>query len=162
MTPLFKKLNLSAQTSIAVLNAPPSFEAETVQLKNIEIVSKLAKSVRLDFVIAFVITQKELDAHSKAIATATVGDAVVWIAYPKQSSKKYRCEFNRDDGWTVLGEAGFEPVRQVAIDEDWSALRFRRVEFIKTMTRGFVISTPGKAKATRHLSQTAGKRSAAS
>ena len=25
----------------------------------------------------------------------------------------------------------FEPVHQVAVDEDWSALRFRRVEFIK-------------------------------
>jgi hypothetical protein len=147
MTPLFKKLNLSAQTSIAVLNAPPSFETETAQLNNIEIVTKLTKSAKPDFVIAFVITRTELDAHSKAIATATVGDAVVWIAYPKQSSKKYRCEFNRDDGWTVLGAAGFEPVRQVAIDEDWSALRFRRVEFIKTMTRGFAISEPGKTRA---------------
>lgn len=34
-----------------------------------------------------------------------------------------------------MGEAGFEPVRMIAIDEDWSALRFRRAEFIKTMTR---------------------------
>jgi len=34
-----------------------------------------------------------------------------------------------------MGKAGFEPVRMVAIDEDWSALRFRRVEFIKTMNR---------------------------
>ena len=34
-----------------------------------------------------------------------------------------------------MGAAGFEPVRMVAIDEDWSALRFRRAEFIKTMTR---------------------------
>ena len=34
-----------------------------------------------------------------------------------------------------MGEAGFEPVRMVAIDEDWSALRFRRAEFIKNMTR---------------------------
>jgi hypothetical protein len=29
----------------------------------------------------------------------------------------------------------FEPVRMVAIDEDWSATRFRRVEFLKNMTR---------------------------
>ena len=34
-----------------------------------------------------------------------------------------------------MGKAGFEPVRMVAIDEDWSAVRFRRVEFIKTMNR---------------------------
>jgi len=30
-----------------------------------------------------------------------------------------------------LKALGFETVRAVAIDEDWSALRFRRVEFIK-------------------------------
>ncbi len=31
---------------------------------------------------------------------------------------------------------GFDTVRQVAIDEDWSALRFRRVEFIKPSQSG--------------------------
>jgi hypothetical protein len=28
-----------------------------------------------------------------------------------------------------------DQIRMVAIDEDWSALRFRRVEFIKTINR---------------------------
>jgi hypothetical protein len=39
----------------------------------------------------------------------------------------------------------------VAIDEDWSALRFRRAEYIKTMTRDEkrAMSTPGKAKLTK-------------
>ena len=59
----------------------------------------------------------------------------MWFAYPKASSKNYSCEFNRDTGWDALGKAGFEGVRQIAIDDDWSALRFRRVEFIKKMTR---------------------------
>jgi hypothetical protein len=49
----------------------------------------------------------------------------------KGTSKKYSCDFNRDDGWEVLRQAGFDSVRQVAIDDDWSALRFRRFEFIK-------------------------------
>ena len=35
----------------------------------------------------------------------------------------------------MLGHEGFEPVRMVAIDEDWSAKRYRRVSFIKNMTR---------------------------
>ena len=46
-----------------------------------------------------------------------------------------RCEFDRDSGWEVLGQAGFEPVRMIAIDADWSALRFRRVEYILSLTR---------------------------
>ncbi len=46
----------------------------------------------------------------------------------------------------TLGAAGFEPVRMVAIDEDWSALRFRRVEHIKKMTRSFAMTDAGKEK----------------
>lgn len=42
-----------------------------------------------------------------------------------------KLNLNRDDGWDELKKAGFDTVRAVAIDEDWSALRFRRVEFIK-------------------------------
>jgi len=60
---------------------------------------------------------------------------VVWFAYPKGSSKRYKSEIDRDHGWKILGREGFEPVRMVAIDEDWSAKRFRRVEFLKNMTR---------------------------
>ena len=79
--------------------------------------------------------------------------AVLWIAYPKGTSKEYKCEFNRDSGWLVLGAAGFEPVRQDAIDDDWSALRIPRVKHIKTMTRNtegsISISGAGKAKAAR-------------
>ena len=70
----------------------------------------------------------------------------MWYAYPKGTSKRYTCEFNRDNGWAVVGEQGFEPVRQVAIDEDWSALRFRKVSFIKTMTRSFAMTEEGKKK----------------
>jgi hypothetical protein len=76
-----------------------------------------------------------VDAWAKAIGRKAAGDAIVWLAYPKKSSKKYTSEFNRDSGWPSMGAAGFEPVRMVAIDEDWSALRFRRAEFIRTMTR---------------------------
>jgi len=70
----------------------------------------------------------------------------LWFAYPKGSSKRYKCEFNRDNGWAVLGSLGFEGVRMVAIDEDWSALRFRRVEYVKNMTRSFALSEEGKAR----------------
>ena len=91
----------------------------------------MSDAKQVDFSLSFVTKQKEVDALAKAIGRKAAGDAIVWIAYPKKSSKKYTCEFNRDSGWPSMGEAGFEPVRMVAIDEDWSALRFRRAEFIK-------------------------------
>jgi hypothetical protein len=75
----------------------------------------------------------------------------VWFAYPKGTSKRYTSQINRDKGWQVLGDLGFEPVRSVAIDEDWSASRFRRVEFIKKMTRAkeLRMTAQGKARLAR-------------
>ena len=80
-------------------------------------------------------TQEQVDALAPTVAGKAEGDAVVWFAYPKGSSKQYKSQINRDHGWDLLGQKGFEPVRMVAIDEDWSAIRFRRAAFIKNMTR---------------------------
>lgn len=132
-SPVFAKLNLKDHDTLVVLNAPASFESELRKLKGVEVRREL-KGLSL-FTLAFVTTQRQVDTLGKAVAKAAQGDAIVWFAYPKGSSKRYTCEINRDSGWQVLGDAGFEPVRMVAIDEDWSAVRFRRAEFIKTMTR---------------------------
>ncbi len=132
--PTFAKLNLKDQTEIVVLNAPASFEPELKTLKGVT-VRRDAKGGTIDFSLAFVMTQKDVETIGPQIAKKAKGDAVVWFAYPKGSSKKYKSQINRDNGWAVMGTAGFEPVRMVAIDEDWSAVRFRRVEFIKTLNR---------------------------
>jgi hypothetical protein len=93
--------------------------------------------------------QAEADAAVKGVTERAKGDAVVWFAYPKGSSKRYTSTINRDTGWDSLGAAGFEAVRMVAIDEDWSAVRFRRAEFIKSMQRDpeWAMSPVGKTKA---------------
>jgi hypothetical protein len=135
MATVFEKLNLKDQKRLVVLNAPESFEPELAGLRGVAVVRDLKSASEVEFSLVFVTKQKEVDTIAKAIGRKAAGDAVVWFAYPKGTSKKYKCEFNRDNGWVALGAAGFEPVRMVAIDEDWSALRFRRVEFIKAMTR---------------------------
>jgi hypothetical protein len=132
---VFRKLNLKTQQEIVVVNAPESFEAELAALDSVHVLREPGKAKTVEFALAFATTRAELDRLSEALSAKAEGDAVLWIAYPKQTSRRYTCEFNRDSGWKVLGDAGFEPVRQVAIDEDWSALRFRRVEYIKSMTR---------------------------
>lgn len=151
MTPLFKKLNLKNQTELVILNAPESFDTELQPLQNLKILRDLKAVDEIQLVLVFATKQSEVDGAARAIGPKAKGDALVWFAYPKGTSKKYRCEFNRDTGWAALGREGFEPVRQVAIDEDWSALRFRRAEFIKTMTREarWAMSTEGKAKAAK-------------
>lgn len=147
MTPLFKKLNLTDLTVIHVLDAPASFEPELKALAGVTVHRDVTGPVR--FALAFVTTLAQVDEATAKLTSAATGDATLWMVYPKASSKKLKCEFNRDTGWARLGEAGYEPVRQVAIDEDWSALRFRKVEFIQSMKRNpdGAISAAGRKKA---------------
>jgi hypothetical protein len=147
MNLVFKKMNYKEQKLIHAINPPVSFEKDLKEMAVLAVVKKQIKaSDKTEFIIAFCTKQQEIDKLVPVFAKALQGDGLVWFAYPKGSSKKYKCDFNRDTGWAILGQHGFEPVRQVAIDEDWSALRFRRVEHIKTMIRSFAMTKEGKDK----------------
>jgi hypothetical protein len=131
MTGIFDKLNLKTQQEIVVLHEPESFRPELARLPVLTIHSHIESVPRIGFILAFVTRKSEVDALAGPVAARAVGDATVWFAYPKGASKRYKCDFNRDTGWDALKAAGFDTVRAVAIDEDWTALRFRRVEYIK-------------------------------
>jgi hypothetical protein len=130
MASVFGKLNLKDQAEMLVLAAPASFEPELRALSGISILRDARKAKSIEFAIAFVTTRAEVDAAAKAILPKTGGDAVLWFAYPKGTSKRAVGDINRDKGWEPLQSAGFETVRLVAIDEDWSALRFRRTAYV--------------------------------
>ncbi|MCR9102143.1 MAG: hypothetical protein NXI25_19460 [bacterium] len=149
MDPLFKKLNYKDEGRLIVLNALESFAPHlqamegTTQLDN-----SLSTATEVEWLLAFVTQPDEIAAIAKQLSGRLEGDPTLWFAYPKKSSKKYDAEINRDHGWAPLGMLNLEPVRQVAIDEDWSALRFRRVEHIKSMKRrsSMRISPEGKKR----------------
>ena len=134
MSKLFNKLNLKDHREILVVNAPRSFESELAALTGVTVFRDPGKVKVVRFALVFATVQTEVDCLAKMLSAKAEGDALLWFAYPKGTSKKYQCDFNRDTGWRVLKSAGFDTVRAVAIDEDWSALRFRRVEFIKPTT----------------------------
>jgi hypothetical protein len=132
MATLFEKLQLKDHPDILVLNAPESFESELSRMPVKNIHRSIQALAEIRFSLAFVTKQAEVDALAPKVAARAKGDAAVWFAYPKGTSKKFKCDFNRDTGWALLKDAGFDTVRSIAIDEDWTALRFRRKEFIKT------------------------------
>jgi hypothetical protein len=132
MATLFEKLQLKDHQEILVLNAPESFESELSRLPVMHIHRSFEALKEINFSLAFVTKQAEVDALAAKISGRAKGDAAVWFAYPKGTSKKYKCDFNRDTGWDLLKKAGFDTVRSIAIDEDWTGLRFRRKEFIKS------------------------------
>jgi hypothetical protein len=151
MDALLKKLNYKDQKVIHVLNAPAEFQGQLAAFALYAQVNndpdQLGEAV--EFAIVFATKQTEVDAFARLICPRMQGDAMLWVCYPKGSSKRYKCDFNRDTGWAELGKQGLEPVRQVALDEDWSTLRFRKVQYIKTMTRSFAMTEAGKAKTGR-------------
>ncbi|MBC8451239.1 MAG: hypothetical protein H8D72_00870 [Planctomycetes bacterium] len=129
---IWKKLNWKEGTAVVVLDAPASFQ-ETLESCAGPVTTRWKAG--LEFVLVFALTRKAIEKLATRLAKDAQGDVTVWVAYPKKSSKRYQCDFHRDSGWEPLGAAGFEGVRQVAIDADWSALRFRRVEFITSLKR---------------------------
>jgi hypothetical protein len=76
-----------------------------------------------DAVVAFARNRAELDSVAAPAVEAARQDKLAWIACPKAG--KLGTDLNRDVLAALLTARGVQPVRQVAIDETWSALRFR-------------------------------------
>jgi len=135
MATLIEKLRLKNCRQIVVLDAPESLAPELARLPVLHLHHHLASAQRPEFILAFVTRKAQVDALAPRIAAHIPGDVPIWFAYPKGTSKNYTCDFNRDTGWDALRGVGFETVRAIAIDEDWTALRFRRREYIKARSK---------------------------
>jgi len=74
-----------------------------------------------DVAVAIVESAEEVRSVLSSHGTGLREAAAFWIVYPKGN----RADVNRDSLWPLLAEHGFRPITQVAVDETWSALRFR-------------------------------------
>jgi len=108
------KLQLKPGQSVAVLNAPPGLVLPAVVAA--------AAGADADAVVAFVVRQDDLGSAEQAVAAARA-DRLAWIGYPKGG--QLGTDLNRDRLVAALADRGVQPVRQVSIDDTWSALRFR-------------------------------------
>lgn len=147
---VLQKLNYKNQKNLVVIEVPLDLVNMIESLSSALVVKHAIEAGELaDFVVIFVKTQEDLHKSVGEILPRVKQDALLWFAYPKKSSKKYRCTIDRDHGWEALGALGYEPVRQIALDEDWSALRFRPVHLIGSFTRSkeMVLSEQGKKRA---------------
>ena len=135
MHPVIKKLNYKNQEKVLVLNSPVEFQLVLNELKDLSSVDQFIRETEYEYILIFVKKVQEIEEFSALITQNISEDAVFWVAYPKKSSKKYSSDINRDNGWQSLGDIGFEGIRQVAIDNDWSAIRFRQARLIKSFIR---------------------------
>lgn len=119
---LAQKLNLKTGYRGLVMNAPRTFDYS--ELFWDMMVSDTVTDQPVDFVLLFVHNKAELEAHLAQAKTAVKPDGKLWIAYPKGSSK-VETDLNRDKLWMLLKEHHLDVVRQIAVDEVWSAMRFK-------------------------------------
>ena len=131
---LIKKLQLKPGLRALFLNAPEGYVASLGPLPDgVTLVDGPAGT--LDFVQLFVRDSVELAKYAPAALAAIKRDGVFWISYPKKSSGVVS-DLTRDEGWAPITAAGLRPVTQIAIDETWSALRWRPIELVKSKASG--------------------------
>jgi hypothetical protein len=111
---LAKKLNLKSGMTVHVIGRPADVDLGGLTIVDVP---------DADGVIAFVQTLAEVDAKGGPVLDAARMDRIAWLAYPKGGQRG--TDLNRDILWKHVLQEGVQGVRQVAIDETWSALRFR-------------------------------------
>jgi hypothetical protein len=139
--PVLKKLQLKDQNPLLILNAPAEYKPV---LASVTAPYDSTPKQKYSFIQLFVHSKAEIEHYAGQVIDALDGDGLLWVVYPKKSSKKYTSDISRDSGWDIFGKHSFEPVSQIAIDDDWSALRFRYVDYIKDLKRRIALSQKGQ------------------
>lgn len=138
MKNILDKLNYKGQKRISVINADAKLmQAISGGLKDVIIDQKIDPRYPYEFMILFVKSAAEVEMMAPMTLHNLKADGVLWFCYPKKTSKKYSSDIDRDHGWKALNDSGLQGIRLVAIDEDWSAFRFRNIKFIKSTSRRF-------------------------
>jgi hypothetical protein len=118
-----QKLNLKSGQVLALVNPPKGMiEALAAQLPENPLAAGVAGQA--DAVLVFLTMQVEAGALAGIYANLKTG-GLAWAAYPKGGSK-VPTDLNRDILWKLVEPTGWRPVRMVALDETWSAMRFRQ------------------------------------
>jgi len=127
---LIKKLLIKPGMRLAVFNVPAGYLEDLVPLpEGVQLTGE--SDGALDFVQLFIKNRGEYDRLGPAALRAVKPDGLLWICYPKKSSG-VESDLDRDVVWKMLEPAGLRPVTQVAVDEVWSALRFRPIDKVRT------------------------------
>lgn len=126
---LLKKLYCKNQKEIFVFNPPREFLSVLWDIgQQIKVKRNVKNGERINFSLVFVRNTKEIEKHAILLAKHVSDDAIVWFAYPKKTSKNYSSQLSRDHGWESMIALKYEAVSLIAIDNDWTALRFKKLK----------------------------------
>ena len=111
---LAQKLNLKDGMKVRVVGKPADVDLDDVVVTS---------STKADAILVFVKTLADVDRRCGPVVETAKADRLAWIANPK--AKQLGTDLNRDILWRHLLKQHIQGVRQVPIEEVWSAIRFR-------------------------------------
>jgi hypothetical protein len=123
MTSIVKKLGLKPGMRALVLGAPSGYVSSFAPVpERVEVSHTLGSAY--EFVQFFATKKSDIAKSAKKLLQSATPGALVWITYPKKTSG-VDSDLSREAVWAAMEGTGWRPVSQIAIDEVWSALRFR-------------------------------------
>ena len=114
---LAKKLAIKPQSECLIINPSPH---KIQELDFIEITSR----TNPNWILLVASNLDELTSVLTQNQKLLKGAEIIWIAYPKLSSP-LKSDINRDSIWKLILEFGLTPNSQIALNETWSAVRFK-------------------------------------
>jgi hypothetical protein len=134
MASLPAKLQIKAGHRVRLVAAPSGAAGLLSPLPE-DVALTLRGAGPFDVVVFFAKDRAALDRGIEGAIAVTRQGGVLWVAYPKKGSA-LEADLSRDAVWRALKPTGWAPVAQVAIDETWSALRFRPLGEVQRSRRG--------------------------
>jgi hypothetical protein len=128
--PLLEKLQLKDEKNLLIQGLPSTVEKQFSKLSFAKNITPLLRVRKIDFALVFAVTQKQLKDILREVLPALNTNAKLWIAYPKLTSKIVS-DLSRDCNWTCAAQFGLVPVRLIAVDHVWSAMKFKKDDLQK-------------------------------
>jgi hypothetical protein len=132
LSALAKKLRLQPAHAVAILNAPPGYLAQ-LDPGPTHLQVEIKPDQTFDAVQLFVNNVEELRTLGPNAIHAVKPEGLLWITYPKGGQTRGATDLPATPWWSkrdvlgeITGETGYKPVAFVAIDDNWTALRFKR------------------------------------
>lgn len=120
-TPLSKKLGYKAGQRVCAPGAPPNYRKMLEPLpEGIEFQARVSKTT--DVVHLFTRSKAELEKNLMAWLKVLGHDAVIWVSWPKKTSK-VETDITEDTIRAVALPMGLVDIKVCAVDETWSGLK---------------------------------------
>jgi hypothetical protein len=118
--PVSERLQVKSGRRLAVVGASPDLDRAVGALE------ARADAAKADVILVVAPDRTRLQTRLPMVLAKAPSTAILWVAYPKLTSP-IAADLSRDVVRSLAPHYGLDTVSQIAIDDDWSALRLKRL-----------------------------------